>query len=111
MKNNGLYGLVLALLTMSVQAEELFRLSEADWARPRTAAVVKSFTAVDQAVTEFLKAPAEQRLELRYPGGEAGSLWAGELKGWLIALGIPSDKLEIYPGHPVAGELALVVLP
>lgn len=37
-------------------------------------------------------------IELRYPGGEEGELWVGELMDWLISLGIPSHNLVSVPG-------------
>ena len=50
------------------------------------------------------------RIELRYPGGEEGELWVGELMDWLISLGIPSKYLVAVPGsdrmHPAQESLA-----
>ncbi len=37
-------------------------------------------------------------IELQYPGGEEGELWANELKDWLISLGVPSKYLILIPG-------------
>ncbi len=39
-----------------------------------------------------------QIIELQYPGGEEGELWANELKDWLISLGVPSKYLVLVPG-------------
>ena len=94
-----------------VLAEQERLLNEDDWSRPRSARVVKDFIAIQETVQAWMKDTKKQRIELRYPGGEDGNLWALELQDWLIALGIPSQKIEIYPGHPRQGELALVVLP
>jgi hypothetical protein len=46
------------------------------------------------------------RIELRYPGGEEGELWVGELIDWLISLGIPSKYLVAVPG---SGEADIIV--
>lgn len=91
--------------------EQAFILSEEQWARPRSGSVVKKFDAVNQSVKLWMKKPDIQRIELRYPGGEDGNLWALELQDWLISLGVSSDTIDVYPGHPAQGELALVVLP
>ena len=103
-------GLLLSLSGL-VQAEQQFLLTEAEWSRPRSATVVKNYPAVQQLMKAWLKEPQKQSIELRYPGGEEGSLWAQEVKDWLVAMGVPSEKLQTYPGHPRHGEVALVVLP
>lgn len=104
--------IVFALLSAVAHAEDAkFLLSEEQWARPRSASVVKSFEPVNQTLKAWLKDTKKQQIELRYPGGEDGNLWAIELQDWLVALGIPSERINIYPGHPVQGELALIVLP
>lgn len=46
------------------------------------------------------------RIELRYPGGEEGELWVGELMDWLISLGIPSKYLVAVPG---SGEADIII--
>ncbi len=48
-------------------------------------------------------------IEIRYPGGEPGILWASELRDWLISLGIPSDKIATYSGSPNGDELILQI--
>lgn len=40
----------------------------------------------------------EKMLEMHYPGGEEGELWAQELMDWLIALGVPSSSMQAVPG-------------
>jgi len=112
--NNCIQLLVVSLLLTAcvvAQAEQQYVLTEAEWSRPRSARVVKNYPAVQQLVQAWLQKPEKQSIELRYPGGEEGSLWAEEIKDWLVAMGIPSSKLETYPGHPQQGEVALVVLP
>ena len=37
-------------------------------------------------------------IELQYPGGEEGELWANEVRDWLISLGVPSKYLILVPG-------------
>ena len=103
--------LLLLAVCATAQAEQQFVLTEEEWSRPRSATVVKSYPAMQKTVQAWLLNPRKQSIELRYPGGEEGSLWAEEIKDWLISMGIPSNKLETYPGHPQQAEVALVVLP
>ena len=50
------------------------------------------------------------RIELRYPGGEEGELWVGELKDWLISLGIPSKYLVAVPGSGKADIIIFKII-
>lgn len=102
---------LLLILCVTAQAEQQFVLTAEEWSRPRSATVVKSYPATQKLVQAWLQNPQQQRIELRYPGGEEGSLWAGEVKDWLVAMGLSSSVLQTYPGHPKQGEIALVVLP
>ncbi|HEY9200304.1 MAG TPA: hypothetical protein VIQ81_01795 [Gammaproteobacteria bacterium] len=45
---------------------------------------------------------SDAQLEIRYPGGEEGELWSGELKGWLVSLGVPSTAIQTLPGSEAA---------
>jgi len=58
------------------------------WARPRDGAAVRAWMA----------APEGSTLVIRYPGGEAGLVWASELRDWLVALGVPPAALSLAPG-------------
>ena len=48
-------------------------------------------------------------LQIRYPGGDEGSLWASELKAWLVALGLDSDRIETLPGSNRSDAIQLLV--
>ncbi len=67
------------------------------WARPRDGAALVTLPALSQAVQEWMRQPGAQLL-LRYPGGEEGTVWAHELRAWLVALGIPSSAIELVAG-------------
>ena len=72
-------------------------LSATDWARPRDGATVASMQPLP-AVVEAWSRRAGATLVVRYPGGEAGELWAAELADWLVALGVPGSGVAIVPG-------------
>ncbi len=67
------------------------------WARPRDGAGVVRMAPLVEALEAWMAHP-RQRLMVRYPGGEEGLLWANELKSWLVALGLPSQRLELVAG-------------
>lgn len=98
--------LVLALAPAAAAASQ-WRVDEAAWAQPRSGAAVLGIDAVAEAVTAWSRATGAL-LVIRYPGGAAGSLRAAELHDWLVALGVPSRRIERVPGG-VAGGLGLDV--
>ena len=67
------------------------------WARPRSGQAVLSMSPVRTAIRDLLNTP-ESHLLIRYPGGDEGSIWAEELQGWLISLGIEPTLIEMRPG-------------
>ncbi len=64
---------------------------------------------VDELVS-FVNAWAEKPstiIEIRFPGGEEGELWAEELKSWLVSLGVPSDHMRLTPGSDASDVINL----
>jgi hypothetical protein len=63
---------------------------------------------VRAAVQNLVQTP-DSLLLIRYPGGDEGSIWAEELQGWLISLGIEPTLIEMRPGSiPEQIELQLM---
>ncbi len=100
--------LLLALLLIPVASHADYRLSADQWARPRSGEAVLGMAAVLQVMEEFHET-AGGRIVISYPGGEEGMLWAQELRGWLIALGVVSARIELLPGYPRGNEIGLAV--
>ncbi|MDT8404462.1 hypothetical protein [Sulfuriflexus sp.] len=93
-------GMALESLPSSmVQSEPANRqvLTAEMWARPRSGQAVLSMSPVRTAIRDLLNTPGS-RLLVRYPGGDEGSIWAEELQGWLISLGIEPTLIEMRPG-------------
>ncbi|MCW9058561.1 MAG: hypothetical protein OQL11_06800 [Gammaproteobacteria bacterium] len=78
-------------------AEDRWSLSAEQWARPRSGASLVSMEPLAEVV-RHLHENGEQRLFIAYPGGEEGSLWAFELRSWLVALGVPSRRIQLTAG-------------
>ena len=92
------------LLAVPVQADDRWELAASDWSRPRNGMAVASMPPVAEAVRAWQEAVATQpaaRLLLVHAGGEEGSLWAAELRDWLVALGIPPGAIEQVAGGRV----------
>ena len=97
------------LLGFSFSADALadtYTLSAEQWARPRSGDLVARLPAVRQLVESWMQTE-NALIEIRYPGGEPGDLWASELRDWLVALGIPSDVIIIEAGSPSGDKLLI----
>ncbi|QKT03092.1 hypothetical protein HUS23_04355 [Ectothiorhodospiraceae bacterium 2226] len=104
-----LCALLCAFLSLPAVASP-WSISAEAWAMPRHGERVLQLPAVAAAL-EAAAAQPDARLTVRYPGGEAGTLWAQELRGWLIALGLDSDRVELVPGAPRRDVVELELRP
>jgi hypothetical protein len=105
--------LLLLLASASVgplQAEERrWWLGAEEWSHPRSGSSLLAMEPLRRAVRAWM-AREGQRLIVRYPGGEEGMMWAAELRGWLVALGITSRSIELSPGSARGDAIALEVV-
>lgn len=89
-----------------------FTLSADEWSRPRSGEALVGFQALrDMAAIWSAGGDEKAMIEIRYPGGDTGSLWAGELADWLVALGIPSNRIQLTPGNARADGIDLLIVP
>jgi hypothetical protein len=61
------------------------------------------------ATVRALNRDAGLTLIIGHPGGEEGSLWAHELRSWLVALGLPSQRIQLVSGSRYGDALELRV--
>ena len=92
--------LFIILISASASASESVEVITADeWARPRSGASLVQMPALKRTVRGYLEKQSEtqggQRILIRHPRGEEGVLWAEELRGWLVALGVPAADIEL----------------
>lgn len=52
----------------------------------------------------------QQKIELRYPGGEEGVLWVEEFMDRLVSLGIPSRSIQLLPGSSAEDIIHVVLI-
>jgi hypothetical protein len=55
------------------------------------------------------EAREQQRIRIRHAVGEAGLLWAEELRDWLVALGVPTAAIEVRAGEVERVRLELSI--
>ncbi len=80
-----------------------------DWARPRHGEWLVQEPALAEAMDALQRHGGS--LEIRYPGGDSGSLWAGELRAWLVALGLASEQIQLRLGAASAQQIELYRIP
>lgn len=85
-----------------------FVLTQQQWSVPRTAESVLGMPAVHN-IMKKLSDKTNYVLNIRYPGGEVGILWASELNGWLVSLGLDSSSIELQPGSLNVQEIELSI--
>lgn len=81
-------------------------ISQSEWESPNRSQALLSDPALRQLLQAWSKHP-KARLRVEYPGGEQGVIWANRLTGWLVAFGVPKQKIALFPGESDAHTLAL----
>jgi len=99
---------LLLVLPALVLADGPFTLDAAEWARPRSGEAVAAMPTVREAVYVWAQSPGAA-LVIRHPRGEAGILWAEELRDWLVALGVPSADIDLRVGSGLEGRVELAI--
>jgi len=106
------YPVLLALVSLlaltQVQAEGIYSISHAQWTQPKRVETVLQMPAIKSVLSDFEKSPSSQLLVL-YPGGDEGTLWAHDIKAWLVSLGIASRQIELRPGSGESTSVELQV--
>lgn len=104
-----LLGLMLAVApALASAASDEVWIDAESWARPRSGAVVASMPDLRALVQTWMGRPGWV-LQIRYPGGEEGLLWAEELHDWLIALGVSSRSIRKLPGASAEDRLEVAL--
>lgn len=88
---------VVPVTTAPVVASPTVTMTAEQWARPRSGEVVAGLPGLARLV-ETLDSDPFQRLVVRHASGDDGTLWAEELRSWLVALGVPAVNIELASG-------------
>ena len=91
-----------------VAMDTSWTLSAEQWARPRSGATVAAMMPLAEVVA-MLGSTEEGRLLIRHADDEAGGLWAYELRSWLVALGIPAQRIQLMTGGGSDATLELQI--
>jgi len=98
------------MLSNEILAKEISVALRAEtWDISRHGEVLLKVPVLAQIINKWMQ-NSQQKIELRYPGGEEGELWVEELKGWLVSLGVPSKVIQISPGSHAEDVIDIVLL-
>lgn len=103
----------IAAPAFSIQSAAVFSVSAEQWNAPcmeaqvsrerpqerfqhngETLVILPGLLAVMQQVMQ----QPNSGVVLHYPEDERGEIWAEELRDWLVALGLPSNRIQLIPG-------------
>lgn len=101
-----LTGLLFSMVSVYVVHADTWSMTAEQWARPRSGKSLLEMQSIASAV-KALNNDMTSVLLVRYPGGEEGALWAFELRDWLVSLGVPSTRIELYAGQSDNGTITL----
>lgn len=95
---------LLSLWLSPVHAGQERVLGWAEWSVPKTAESVLAMPVLQDVMNSLQKSEHSQ-LRIYYPGGDEGSLWAIELRGWLVSLGLETDRIILISGSKFQDRL------
>lgn len=84
------------LIPLSLSAERV-TLTADEWARPRSGEAIATLGRLHKLIEAFDIQPGVQ-IVIHYGAGESGTLWAEELRSWLVSLGVPSSRINLATG-------------
>jgi len=100
---------ITMLLSANLLAADIELLHANEWSVPKKATTILTMPAIEKSMKK-LQRNVNTFLKLQYPGGDEGTLWANELRSWLIALGLSSKRIELVPGSAISTTIELEVL-
>ncbi|MGH8128423.1 MAG: hypothetical protein ACRETC_08660 [Gammaproteobacteria bacterium] len=111
MKRWAILGLALGMSAGAHAASSAqWTLTQAQWSGVTSATQVLAVKPLHAAIAAFDAMPGS-RLVVIHNGGEDGLFWAGNLKGWLVALGVPSTRIVDRIGAIAPDKIRLQVEP
>lgn len=102
--------LLILIIPVNVSAQSVnIQLRAETWDIPRHGEALLKVPELATILQKWMLNP-QQKIELRYPGGEEGELWVEELKDWLVSLGVPSNAIQVSPGSDAEDIINMVLM-
>ncbi|MDX1488392.1 MAG: hypothetical protein R3268_09335 [Acidiferrobacterales bacterium] len=84
---------LLLLCSLPLRADSV-SIAADRWATPRSGETVAGWSELRELMAAFDRRP-DTRIVIHHAPGEMGSLWAEELRSWLVSLGVPSSQIML----------------
>lgn len=99
-------GLALYLGSVPVLHAESIEITADQWARPRSGDRLVASRSLSVVAQKFDENP-QGMIVIKHAGGDEGLLWAEEMRGWFIALGIPGRSIQLRSGLQTRDRLVV----
>jgi len=107
--NRLITGFITLFFVTNVFSADIELLRANEWSVPKKASTLLVMPAIQKSM-EKLQNNVNSTLKIKYPGGDEGTLWVNELRSWLIALGLSSNRIELVPGSAISTTIELEVI-
>ncbi len=107
--NKLIFSFVVMFFVTSAFAADIELLHANEWSVPKQATTILTMPAIHKSMKK-LQTDVNSVLKIKYPGGDEGTLWASELRSWLIALGLSSRRIKLVQGSAISTTIELEVL-
>ena len=91
---------VILLLTVfadtALSSEKSTKIYASNWGNPQTSKEILAMRPPASIRRKLTRNP-ETTLHVLYPGDDKGIEWANDLRGWLISLGLKSERIIMSP--------------
>ena len=98
MRRRVLWAMLVGLWVMPTGAQT-FDVPPELWLMPRSGQAVRDNAQLQRALAVYFQL-AQPRVRLHYRKSDEAAAQAEELRGWLIALGIDADRIDLLEDNP-----------
>jgi len=100
---------VMLIFVTNAFAADVELLHANEWSVPKQTVTVLAMPAINKSMRK-LQNDTNSILKIKYPGGDEGTLWANELRSWLVALGLSSNRIDLIQGSAISTTIELEIL-
>lgn len=91
---------IMALVLVGPSLAQTFTVPSEFWQAPRSGPTIRAEPQLQQAFTAYLKSD-RAHLRLHHQKRDESIAQVEELRGWLIALGVEADRIEMTDDNPL----------
>lgn len=104
-----IFTILILFFVKNTFAADVELLHANEWSVPKKTTTLLAMPAINKSMKK-LQVSTTSILKIKYPGGDEGTLWVNELRSWLVALGLSSERIELIQGSAISTTIELEVL-